>query len=205
VELAEKHRLREHGVTDLDQFIAGYLLINEELWDQYRNDLIDKETLRNQRFYRALLSHNINNRELSDRLSDDYITQSPHKTNLLEHTTEVLDYLKEKYTLHIITNGFEEVQHIKIKKSGLDKYFSEIITSERAGFKKPDPRIFHYSLTAAKADASESLMIGDCLQADVGGAKGAGMAQVYFNPSSLQHSEEITHEIRTLKELLDIL
>ncbi len=204
-ELADKYKLIDKGVDSVDAFIKEFFQINEALWDQYRRDLINKETLRYERFYRTLLKYSINDKDLTKKFGDDYVAISPLKTSLFPHALETLEYLNEKYVLHIITNGFEEVQHIKIKSCGIKKYFTEIVTSERAGFKKPDARIFEYSLSVSLADKNNSIMIGDCLIADIGGARDAGMHQVYFNPDANQHSEEVTYEISSLKELRDIL
>jgi putative hydrolase of the HAD superfamily len=204
-ELSEKHQLLEKGVESVASFISEYLLINEQLWDDYRKGLIDKNTLRYDRFYRTLLKFKINDKALSQAIGNDYVDISPLKIGLFPHTKEVLNYLNNKYKLHIITNGFEEVQHVKIKNCGIEKYFDQVITSERAGFKKPDVRIFEYSLETTNANAESSLMIGDSLEADIIGARNAGMHQVFFNPQKETHSEKITYEINSLNELLNFL
>ncbi len=204
-ELAHKYKLSEKGVASIDEFIAEYIGINERMWDEYRKGLIDKTALRYNRFYETLNNYKITDRNLSENIANDYLSVSPLKTNLFPHTIEVLQYLHQKYTLHIITNGFEEVQHIKIKNCGIEHYFDEIITSERAGFKKPDVRIFQYSLNVAKAHPANSLVIGDNLEADIVGARSAGLHQVYFNPCGEKHEEDITYEIKSLRELLNFL
>lgn len=204
-ELSEKHKLLEKGVESVSHFITEYLQINEQLWDDYRKGLIDKNTLRYDRFYRTLLKFNIDDKPLSQAIGNDYVDISPLKTGLFPHTKEVLGYLNNKYKLHIITNGFEEVQHVKIKNCGIEKYFDQVITSERAGYKKPDVRIFEYSLETVNANAESSLMIGDSLEADIIGARNAGMHQVFFNPQKETHSEKITYEINSLNELLNFL
>ncbi len=205
IELAQKYNLIERGIDSIENFIQEYLIINDALWVQYGKSLITKETLRFDRFHKTFLKYNIDDKKLVENIGNDYVAQSPYKTNLFPHTHEVLDYLSKKYTLHIITNGFEEVQHIKIKNCGIENYFSEIITSERAGYKKPDTRIFKFSLDVANATISNSLMVGDNLEADIIGAKEAGIHQVYFNPNEEKHSEKITYEIKSLKQLLDFL
>lgn len=205
VELIDKYKLVEKGISSPITFINEYYTINDLLWEEYRQGKIDKEHLRFERFKRALDKYEIVDRKLIEDFGNDYVYLSPLKTNLLPHTEEILDYLKSKYVLHIITNGFEEVQHIKLKNSGIDHYFSEIITSERAGYKKPDKRIFDFSVSLADTQVEKSIMIGDSLDADILGAKNAGMHQIFFNPNEEDHSEEITHEISSLKELRDLL
>jgi len=205
IELIDKYKLVEKGINSSNTFIEEYYKINDQLWEEYRQGTINQETLRFERFNRALLKYEITDLELIKNIGNDYVYLSPLKTNLVPHTIEILDYLKSKYDLHIITNGFEEVQHIKLSNSGISNYFSEIITSERAGFKKPDKRIFDYSLSATNSTREKSIMIGDCINADILGAKNAGIHQIYFNPNDNSHQEEITHEINSLIELKKIL
>jgi putative hydrolase of the HAD superfamily len=205
LEIADKHQLTEKGIDSIDEFIGHYIHINKRMWEEYGKGLIDKNTLRYGRFHEALGKYDIDDRNLSENIANDYISVSPLKTNMFPHSIEVLEYLNKKYSLHIITNGFEEVQHIKIKNCRIDHYFDQIFTSERAGFKKPDLRIFQYSMETVKASPATSLMIGDSLEADIIGARGAGIHQVYFNPSGNIHQEDITFEIKCLKELIAFL
>lgn len=204
-ELANKHKIIERGVSSVEEFIERYKVINHEMWEAYSLNKIDKETLRSDRFKRAFLIFNIEDEQFCEAFANDYVTCGPLKNNLLPHAIEILDYLHSKYQLHIITNGFEEVQQVKIEKSDLGKYFKNIITSEKAGFKKPAKEIFQYSMEVAEATVSNSLMIGDSLEADILGAIRTGMAQVFFNPEKIRHDVEVTHEISSLKELKDIL
>jgi putative hydrolase of the HAD superfamily len=118
---------------------------------------------------------------------------------------EILDYLAGRYEMHIITNGFEEVQNIKLDQSGLTKYFSKIITSEQAGARKPDPKVFGYALDLTKGSVDNSLMIGDDLRTDIEGARNVNMDHVYYNPNRVDHSEDLFHEISDLIELKNVL
>lgn len=204
-DLASVHKLSERGVDSINDFIAVYKVINEELWDKYRKGMVDRETLRYERFRRALSNYGIHDPALTISFGNDFSANAPLKTHLFENTIEVLEYLSGKYQLHIITNGFEETQHIKMKSCGITKYFSEIITSEKAGCLKPDPRMFEYSLNLTKANSGNSIMIGDSLEVDIVGAREMGMRQIYFNPEAKAHSELVTHEIRELKELMSLL
>src|SRR6218665_3398845 len=201
-ELADHYKLQERGVTSVDEFITGYKKINDNLWEQYHRNEIDKETLRVRRFKDALNLYGIEDPALAQAFGDDYVAKSPLKNHLLPHAIEVLEYLYVKYPLHIITNGFEEVQGIKMERSKLKKYFKEIVTSERSGFKKPDVRIFNYTLNLTGANAENSIMIGDSLEADIVGARGAGIDQVYYNPFGDAHAENVTYEIKSLDELI---
>jgi putative hydrolase of the HAD superfamily len=205
LELAEHHKLKEKGIDSVHSFIEDYITINDILWEDYRKGFILKDHLRLERFRQALEKYDITDADLCDKLSNDYVKLCPLKTNLFPNAISTLNYLKEKYELHIITNGFEEVQHIKLRECKLTDYFSEIITSERAGYKKPDERIFQYAISTTKALKSTSIMIGDSLEADIIGARDAGIDQVYFNPDEHTHEEDITHEIKNLHELTELL
>ncbi len=198
-------KLTQLGVSDFDLFFQNYRKINDRLWDEYRRGIIEKESLRYQRFVEALIFWGIDDISLAEKMGDAYINSAPKRTALIANTLTVLDYLKPKYQLHIITNGFDEVQHLKMETSGLKPYFSAIITSENANFKKPDSRIFAFAMHLTGAKRTDSIMIGDSLELDVLGAKKFGMDQVFFNPEKINHKYKITHDIENLSQLLKIL
>jgi putative hydrolase of the HAD superfamily len=204
-ELAEKYKLTERGISSIDEFICKYKVINDQLWTDYSMDLVDKETLRSERFKRAFRIFGIEDEQLSEKFGVDYVAHSPLKIKLMPHSLDVLEYLSSKYQLHIITNGFDEVQHLKIEKSNLKKYFKRIITSDMACCKKPGRAIFEYSLNMAEADLAHSIMIGDSLEADIIGARNYGMDQIFYNPEKREHQEKVTYEICSLQELKNIL
>ena len=204
-ELFQLHALQSRGVSRLEDFINCYKKHNESLWALNREGKVTKEILRSKRFCLALDEFGIQDDYLAKKLGDQYIQQCPLKINMFPFTHEVLSYLQEKYHLHIITNGFEEVQHVKLEQSKLSPYFQQIITSEQVGVKKPDPAIFQYALQKASSNANQSIMIGDDLPVDILGAKAIGMKQVYFNPHQEAHQEELTHEITCLSELMTLL
>lgn len=204
-EIFNKYKLKEKSIPSLQEFIDKYTVHNIHLWDLYRNGDIEKKVLSVKRFENTLNDFGINDQELAKELASDYIYLSPLKTNLFPHTHETLEYLRNKYKLHIITNGFEEVQHRKIKAAGLGQYFDQIITSEEAAYKKPDQRIFEYALGKANAKSSESLMIGDDMEIDITGARNSGLDQVFVNYSMIQHNEDVSYEITEMKALKEIL
>ena len=206
LELYQHYDLLTKGIVDSKVFIERYKHHNEKLWDLYRQNKIEKDKLRDERFKITLDEFGINSPELAANLGEDYVAHCPKKTNLFPYVHSTLNYLKERYALHIITNGFEEVQYQKLENSNLIDYFEQIITSEQVGFKKPSQQIFKFSMLKAFAKPSDSLMIGDDLHADILGAKDIGMAQVFFNPLKHEHSNsEITYEINCLSELEEIL
>ena len=131
LELCTFYNLKEKGITDYESFIKDYKIHNEQLWGLYRVNKIFQKDLRRERFQRALADYNIIDTELAEQIGEQYISICPKKNQLFPFAIEVLDYLSEKYKLHIITNGFEKVQHIKLKYADLTKYFDNIITSEQ--------------------------------------------------------------------------
>lgn len=194
--------LSEVGLAlDFNHFYSTYTSINDALWQLYRLNKIDKEQLRYQRFTKSLEVFKIEDKELSIKMGDLYVERSPLKTGLLPNTVEVLSQLKESYNLHIITNGFEEVQLLKLRNSGIEAFFENVITSESAGCKKPSPGIFTYALSLTGANRKNALMIGDSLVMDIQGAKKVGIDQVFFNPKKEKHSQKVTFEIADLLEL----
>lgn len=201
----DKYGLKEKGIPTLAEFLKTYTHHNSRLWESYRNGTLKKEVLRSLRFEHTLGSFGISEPGLAMQLGDDYVYYSPRTVYLMPGARETIEKLAGIYPLHLITNGFEEVQHVKLHASGLKSFFRSMTTSEEAGVKKPDKAIFDFALQKAGAVASESLMIGDDLEVDVLGAKSAGLDQVYFNPEGRQHSESITHDIRSLTALLRIL
>ncbi|MBC35480.1 MAG: noncanonical pyrimidine nucleotidase, YjjG family [Bacteroidetes bacterium] len=205
LEMYEVNGLKKKGVNSFEEFRTVYKKHNDQLWAQYRKGEIEKEVLSVQRFVLTLAEFGINDMDLSKKLGNEYITLSPLKTNLFPYTHEILQYLQEKYELHLITNGFEEVQQVKVDASDLRKYFKNLITSEEAGHKKPDARIFQYAFDKASTNASESIMIGDDLKVDILGAKAIGMDQIYVNFTNYEHCQVITHEVDSLEKIKEIL
>lgn len=168
--------------VELSRFLEVYVPINYEYWENYRKNLVSKEKLRYGRLKDSFvaLSYRVED-GMINKLSNDYILYLSEYNNLLEGGVEALIYLSKKYKLHIITNGFEEVQHRKLKNSNILSYFDTITTSEEAGVKKPHPDIFDISLRKANAIPQTSVMIGDNYEADIIGAADFGLQTIYFD------------------------
>ena len=201
----EKYDLKSLGIPSAHEFHEVYHPLNEELWVLYRADKITKDELNRTRFMKPLEHYGIHDIELADHLSEDYVYWSPRIVRLVPGTLELLDYLKPKYHLHLITNGFQEVQHTKLNGSGLEPYFETLTVSEEVGAKKPNPEIFHYALRKAGATAEESIMIGDEMAVDIDGARAAGMDTVMFNPKREMIKGDRTFEVNDLREIMEIL
>ncbi len=185
-------------------FYNTFININSQLWIDYRDGLIQRETLRNDRFIKLLASVNITNDKLALQLSDSYLQITPHYNNLIPHSEEVLTYLNEKYPLGLITNGFNEVQFNKIKYAGIEKYFNSVVTSEFAGVNKPNPEIFFYAMKQVKVTPKTCIMIGDDPYNDIWGASESGMDSIYFNFQNIKCDTPPTYEIQSLIELKNI-
>lgn len=200
-ELFHHFDLNERGLSTEQEFITTYLVINEHLWELYRNNAISKDQLRSQRFLDTLAQFTIRDEELAEAMGTFYINECPLKENLFPHTYEMLEALSKKASLHIITNGFEEVQHLKLKTCGLDHYFGCVITSEQAGVKKPEPAIFEMALAKTGAFPESSLMVGDDVPVDLQGAAAMGLDTAYFNPRKRPRPERVTYEYSDHAEL----
>ncbi|MEZ5084591.1 MAG: YjjG family noncanonical pyrimidine nucleotidase [Bacteroidales bacterium] len=204
-ELYTKYGMRHTGVKDFDEFLALYLKNNVELWEQYRQGKIKRKFLNVERFHVTLLHFGINDRAFAGRFASEYLHKAPLNKALFPGAVEALDYLFKKYTLHIITNGFDDVQRIKMEANDLNKYFKTITTSEEAGAKKPSEKIFWYALEKANAKPNESLMIGDDYDVDIAGAKKVNMDQMLFLDNNLVDGYECTFIIQELKEIPTLL
>jgi putative hydrolase of the HAD superfamily len=197
--------LHQFGVTHPERFMEVYTRINHRLWQQYHRGEVSKETLRDSRFRHTFIELGFDGDHFADAFSDSYLNISPTRPHLLPHTIEVLEYLRDKYTMSIITNGFAEVQHIKMKHSGIAGYFDAVVISEEVGFQKPDIRIFEHAACLAGVSIQSCLMIGDNEETDIAGAKNAGMDQVYFNPEGKLPTFEVTYQIQSLRQLIQLL
>ena len=199
------HELARYGTFTVEQFVQVYSDINTALWRLYQGNKISQLQLREVRFPRTFARLGVPEEEIPASISAEFTDILPQKSAVFPHTHELLAYLKPKYSLHLITNGLNDMQTVKLASSNLTPYFQEVITSEHSGYLKPDPRMFQHALERTGATAAESLMVGDNLECDVLGAYNAGIDQVYFNPAKRGHRIQITHEISCLSELKEIL
>lgn len=197
------HRVfRKHNVQlDVSEFLREYEPINLQYWKQFREEKISKEELRRGRLVETFRIFDMEiPLDFIDFLAESYIQELPADNHLFSGSIEILDYLSPKYKLHIITNGFGEVQHLKLRNSGIEKYFKTITTSEEVGVKKPHPAIFRSALSKASALPRHSIMIGDNMEADIVGARNAGMHTLLFN----NKKDKVDNEYLTINELSQI-
>ena len=201
-ELSFKKIFKKYTITiNFEKFIEAYIPINFKYWKLYRNGEISKEFLRYNRLKEVF---NLFDYEIDDKIinniSHDYIEFLPENNKLMDGAIEILEYLKPKYRLFIITNGFREVQDKKLKNSKIKHYFEAIYDSESVGVKKPDPKIFKHALKDSGSNANESLMVGDNYEADVLGAKKLRINTLHF----VAHGEEIHNKNETIFKLIEL-
>lgn len=202
LDLYGEFNLQQLGVTDFEQFHLNYLEHNERLWARYRNGYIKVDELRWKRMWLTLLDFKIGSEPLARSMGNRFLDLLPNRTILFDHAREILDYLTaEGYQLHLITNGFEQTQHAKLKNSGIDGYFREVITSEGSNSLKPKKEIFEYAFRKAGALPEQSIMIGDSIEVDIQGAINAGIDQVYVNHIGARPELKPTYTVYSLKEL----
>lgn len=202
--LFDDYQLKERNIPLAEEFIKVYKRINSQLWVEYRDGKITKDELRKRRFHEAFLNYQLDEPDTALEFNDRYIEICTQKTHLIPGAVEVLEYLNNKYHLHIITNGFLETQEVKLEKTGIKDYFKAIIISDGLGYLKPDKRIFDYALKQAEAEIEDSVMIGDDYESDILGAKEIGMDQVYLQVEE-NDSRTATYKIADLQELIGIL
>jgi putative hydrolase of the HAD superfamily len=204
-ELYVIYRLKELGLNSANLFIETYTHHNHRLWAEYHTGKITKAELREARFKQTFLDMGLHHDVIPVGFEDAYVKLCPTKTNLFPDAHETLQYLKSKYVLHLISNGFRESTELKISGTNIASYFENVIISEVVGVNKPDKAIFEHALNLADAEKNESLMIGDSLEADVYGALNFGMDAIYFNPAGLDKPEDVPVQITHLKELTLLL
>ena len=204
-ELYQGLGLKERGVDDFDLFHKNYLAHNDKLWERYRNGFIKVEELRWKRMWLTLIDFKIGDEILARNMGSLFLDLLPTRKQLFPYTIEILEWLSSRnYKLHLITNGFEKTQYSKLKNSGIDKYFGEMITSESSNSLKPHKEIFEYAFQKTGAQKEKSIMIGDSVEVDIQGAVNAGIDQVYVNHLHIDPAIRPTYTVFSLKELEQI-
>lgn len=205
-ELFSIYNFHQLGFSSADVFIESYTKNNHQLWSQYHLGEINKEQLREARFRNTFIELGVEPERFPATFEEDYIQLCPLKTHLFPHAIETLEYLQEKYTLHLISNGFKEATTAKISNTGtnIQKYFTHIVISENIGIHKPHPDIFQYALKGANAEKESSIMVGDSIEADIRGAQNFGIDAIFFNPNKIIAPSDVKHQIVQLKDLMKL-
>ncbi len=193
-------------ISPFENFYTTYLKHNAVLWARFEKGFITSEELKWRRMWRTLLDFKIGDELLAKEMSAKFLEILPTKKRVFEYTFEILNYLKDKnYSIHIITNGFEQTQWSKLNNSQLAGYFTHVITSETSNSMKPQKEIFEYAMKKTNSSIEDCIMIGDNPNADIQGALNAGMDNVFVNHINAAYSVKPTHTVHHLKELEGIL
>lgn len=150
----------------------------------------------------------IDNPDIGSQLAEYFPEARKRNPILYEESLKVLEDLKGRYELLLLTNGSPSLQQIKLEITPeIAPFFDHIIISGAFGKGKPDPDIFHHALSKFGLSADEVLMVGDNLMTDIIGAEKAGIRSVWINREEKAPHESIipTYEIQHLEELLQLL
>lgn len=199
-----------------EHYYTIYWEYNQQLWVRYSAGEITRDYLNAERYAHPLRVMGVPDADaISIRFGDESMKRLPLGTRLMPHAREILEYLRPKYRLYILSNGFTELQSRKMNSAGIAHYFDGVILSEDIGVNKPHPEIFEHALRVARVAPHQALMIGDNLEADIQGAHQVGMEQVFYNAKKIalpemQSSSDSsqpypTHTIDSLLELKNIL
>ncbi len=212
----EEFGLRNLCNVDYEVFHERYRVINDTLWEAYRNGTLSKELLSVRRFSYTLEAFGCDAESpeiirLSKRMGEYYVEEGTRQTGLMPGARELLEWLhpqKDKYSLSVITNGFSEAQLPKMKTAGIDKYFDYFFLSEDIGYMKPDRRFFDAAIAKMGVTPEQCIVIGDDYKVDILGAMSAGISQIYYNLSGAplpEGSPKPTYEIRELREIINLI
>lgn len=204
LKLYEEYNLPSRGVPDFESFLQTYSVHNDIMWEKFRKGTIKREDLRWKRIWLTLLDFKIGDTALANEMSAHYLELLPVQTLLTPFAKDLLDHCKDRYQIHLITNGFETTQWLKLQHSGIASYFGQVITSEKCDRPKPHREIFDYALQVTGATAENSIMIGDALEIDILGASNAGWDTAYYNPAQKPHTQKPTYEVACFSELMKI-
>ncbi|MDH6251343.1 putative hydrolase of the HAD superfamily [Chryseobacterium sp. H1D6B] len=205
-DLFQKKEISLNYTIDFEEFHEVYHEINESLWEKIRDGLIDKEYLRTHRFFDTFKHFGVEDEELSMYFEEHFLDKILNHNDLVEGAEEILEYLKsKKYPMHIISNGFKEVTERKCILSGISHYFTTITSADSVGVRKPNPKIFEYSLGLSNAAKEESILIGDDWIADVVGAQNFGMDVIFFDVLNENKQEEGLKSIQHLLQIKEYL
>lgn len=201
-EIYQNHRFEKY-FDSFEQYFDIYAKRNLELWDQYGKGIISKDELSLERFLFPLKQVGIDNPKLAQSIGKEYLDLLPTRTELVPYARKLLEYLSAKYPITIVSNGFIEVQYLKLKNCNLEHYFSYVVLSEEAKALKPDRKIFDFALNLNHAKPNETIMIGDSMEADILGAKNADIDQIFYHPT--QKNAIATYSVNRLEDILSIL
>lgn len=194
----------DYSVTFTDQDFVEYQSVNKPLWVEYQNGAINALQLQTQRFQGWSERLNVP----AGSLNEAFLNAMAEICAPLPGAVSLLDSLKGKAKLGIITNGFTALQQIRLERTGFRDYFDLLVISEQVGVAKPDKRIFDYALReAGNPDRERVLMVGDTAESDILGGNNAGISTCWLNAHDRVLPEGIhpTWTVTSLNELEQLL
>lgn len=204
---AFKNTMLEFDIKyDENHHLKIYQDINTAIWKEFEDGLITQKKLKVERFKR--LSDKLNAGFDEAEFAKSYMKHLSCASFLYDDSIVIIESLHKDYRLTIVTNGLEDVQNNRIRKSVIAQYFEDIVISEEVEVSKPDPRIFEHALNNIKhTDKNKVLMVGDSLTSDIQGGINFGIDTCWYNPNKIENKTGIrpTYEISNLMELRVIL
>lgn len=163
---------------------------------------------RKEAWTRGLRALGVDNEELGAKLAEQFPAERRRRPLVYDETFRVLEALKGKYKLLLLTNGSPDLQREKLAGvPELAPYFDHIIISGEFGEGKPAASIFRHALERLGIEPEHGIMVGDKLTTDILGANTIGMTSVWVNRHGAVRNDDIipSHEIAHLEELLVLL
>lgn len=196
----------EFGIKNLIQadfgaFFQSFLKANTEVWNLYSKRILHRTQLRTKRFQLIFGDFGLDDSVIPEGFGPAFYSQCPQGKKLMPHAMEVLEALRPHFQMAVVSNGFDDVQRIKVASSGLAPFFSDIITSESFNLRKPFlwgrlPEHFN-------REAGEFIAIGNDWENDVVGAQQAQMPAIWYNQEGANvPSEARDFTIHNLQELI---
>ncbi len=169
--------------TTLDELELEHLKILEEI--HFRKVLTGEFSIddaRAERFRRIFKNHGMESPENSMlEAARNYRKVYESSYKLVDGAKDLLDSIKGKTKIVVITNNLIKEQEGKIRKCNVENYIDELVTSEEVGFTKPEPEIFHAALKRVNCTPDEVIMVGDSWERDVLGAVNVGIKNIWIN------------------------
>ncbi len=195
---------KEYNVDFTTADYHEYQAVNKPLWVEYQNGAITALQLQHQRFSGWAERLNVT----PDALNSGFLSTMGEVCVPLEGAVNLMNALKGKVKMGIITNGFTALQQVRLQRTGFRDYFDLLVISEQVGHAKPHPAIFNYALEKmAHPPRERVLMVGDNPDSDILGGINAGLKTCWLNADGREKPEAITPDwqVSSLHELQSIL
>lgn len=200
-----KHMFAKYGVSFSEEDFAQYQSVNKPLWVEYQDGKITAEQLQTRRFEQWAKRLKVT----AKQLNHEFLESMADICQPLPGAKELMQLLKDKgIKAAIITNGFTQLQQIRLERTGFKAYFSHVVISEEVGIAKPNKAIFDHTLDKmGNPELSQVLMVGDTLESDILGGINTGLETCWINHHAKEHPDHIkpTYEITALSELTEKL